>query len=150
MSVLSSAAASAGPPTGPMFLVGLLAVGLFALGLGHYRGWNKAGLLRTPFDSLHFMPAWFGGAGMLTVLAAFSLSLSAVLALLLFAAAAVLWVVTMIALFWLPDRLLPAWYLSWRSRGRPGLEVANRFDRRASRGRAPRGDHHEREGTRWR
>ncbi|WP_147455991.1 hypothetical protein [Nocardioides mangrovicus] len=117
-------------PAGVLVLWAVICVLLLAYGVGHYRGWNKSGLLLCPFDSLHFMPAWFGAAATLVLLAQLALPITVWVSLVLFAAAVPPFAVTLIGLFWLPDRLLPAWYLSWRDHGRPTLEVASKADRK--------------------
>lgn len=108
------------------FVLGALVT---AFGVGHYRGWHKGGLLRLPFDSIHFAPAWWGGA-MLTLGVASALATLSPWFALLGVLAVPMILIGFVALFWLPDRLLPAWYLDWRARGRPAGEVMGKADRR--------------------
>lgn len=116
------------PPVAPLLLIGGIGVLVLLLGVGHYRGWQKSGLLRVPFDSIHFMPAWFGTAIVIVALGSLGSRLTAWF-MALAAIGFIPFAVALVGLFWLPDRLLPGWYLAWRARGRPTDEVASRADR---------------------
>ena len=116
------------PPVGPFLLIGGIGIVILLIGVGHYRGWQKSGLLRVPFDSIHFMPAWFGAAAVLMAAGVLGSRLAGWI-MVLGALAFIPFAVALVGLFWLPDRLLPGWYLAWRARGRPTDEVASRTDR---------------------
>ncbi|MEX0428563.1 hypothetical protein AB3X52_13105 [Nocardioides sp. DS6] len=116
------------PPVAPLLLIGGIGVLVLLLGVGHYRGWQKSGLLRVPFDSIHFMPAWFGAAIVIVALGSLGSRLTPWF-MVLAAVGFIPFAVALVGLFWLPDRLLPAWYVAWRGRGRPADEVASRADR---------------------
>lgn len=124
------AAASNGLPVGGgLVLLGISVVSL-AIGVGHYRGWQRAGIQRVPFDSLHFSPAWLGATGLFAAVAGFLARLGPWGSIALAVPAVVTMVITLASLFWLPRFLLPSWYLDWRERGRPADEVAARADLR--------------------
>lgn len=93
-----------------------------ASGVAHYRGWHKGWIRLLPFEANFFLPAWFGACGVLLFLSELTrhvVVLSAMLAVPMF----VSFVIMLMSLVWLPSRLLPSWYLSWRAHGRPLSEL---------------------------
>lgn len=93
-------------------------------GIAHYRGWHRGWIRMLPFEANFFLPAWFGALGLLTALCLQAARVSAWVAAVLAVPTLVVLAVTLMSLVWLPSWLLPAWYRSWRDRGRPPSELA--------------------------
>lgn len=125
------------PTLGPLIFGFVVGIGALWLGVARYRGWHKSSLLAFPFDSLHFAPAWWGAAIVLAMLGSLGSLVSPWFLIVSVLGVAPL-LVGLLSLFWLPDRLLPAWYLDWRARGRPAWEVASKSDRKIARARDER------------
>lgn len=103
-----------------------LGVGGIVQGINHYRGITTWLLRYVPFDSIFFLPLWMGPVFLLAVLADLSAHVSTALAWVFAVPALVLLPVALLSMFWLPDRLLPAWYLDWREHGRHFSQLPGR------------------------
>lgn len=92
---------------------------LLVTGVRHYHGRGRWMLRWIPFEVSFFGIAWYGACGLMVVLCNAVRRFSVVLGALLAVPAFVLLGISLMSLFWLPPRLLPAWYLRWRAQGRP-------------------------------
>lgn len=108
---------------GTTWLIAVFCALLLLQGIGHYRGRHTWVMRFLISDASFFAVAWYGAAGLLTVLDSALSRFAPVLALVLFVPTAITWGIAIMALFWLPARLLPAWYLEWRAHGRPAAEL---------------------------
>lgn len=122
--MLLAAATSHGPSVLTSVLGLCFCAWALAFGVAHYRGWHRAWIRFFPFDAHFFAPAWFGACGLLIFLGELAARFSTVLGVLIALPAVVPFVIMLMSLFWLPDRLLPAWYLDWRAHGRPAGGLA--------------------------
>lgn len=93
-------------------LMGLIFVAMGVLAYaGRWKGWIR---FRRGFGStMGFAWLWFGAAATMASLAVAVSSLRP-LFFVLVAIAALLLVITIVAMFWLPRALLPSWYLELR------------------------------------
>lgn len=119
-------AASATKPLsgGSLVLVVCFCALSLAFGIAHYRGWHRPWIRLLPFESIFFLPAWFGALGLLAALCALAARLSVWVEAVLAVPTLLVLAITLMSLFWLPSSLLPGWYRTWRDRGRPPSELA--------------------------
>jgi hypothetical protein len=104
---------------GSLVLVACFCALSLAFGVAHYRGWHKGWIRVLPFEANFFGPAWFGALGLLVALCDVATRLSVWVAAILAVPTFIVFVITLMSLVWLPSRLLPSWYLTWREQGRP-------------------------------
>ena len=116
---LVTASTGASLSAGQLVLITCFSAALLVDGIAHYRGWHKGWIRLLPFDANFFGPAWFGACGLLVALCELAGRLTAWLEAVLAAPTFIVFVISLMSLVWLPSRLLPSWYLSWRAHGRP-------------------------------
>jgi hypothetical protein len=104
----------------------VLGAGSTWLGIQHYRGTLTWWLRYVALDAQFFLPMWFGPVLLIGGLADAGAQLSPVLGVLLALPLIPLFPVGLMSILWLPDRLLPAWYLQWRAHGRHFTELPGR------------------------
>lgn len=121
-------------PVGVLLAAIVFGAGILAFGVAAYRGHNKYQvLMRTSFtvpfelgETHPFAAAW-GGAAFLLLAVIDGVQrlgrVGEVIAVLLIFAAVGCLLIGVMALRWLPDFLLPAWFKDWRARGRPVEEM---------------------------
>jgi len=121
--MLLTAASDASPSAGSLALIVCFGGLSLAFGIAHYRGWHKRWIRLLPFEANFFLPAWFGAVGVLLFLCELAGHVSPVLEVVIALPMFVSFVIMLMSLVWLPSRLLPSWYLSWRAHGRPLSEL---------------------------
>jgi hypothetical protein len=109
-------------------LIGAAVLGLGGIkwGLAHYRGTSTWLLRYLPYDTALFMPLWAAPIFLLAVLSDLAAHISRVLGLVFAVPAMVMIPVAIVFIFWMPSRLLPAWYLEWRANGRQPAQLPGR------------------------
>ena len=117
--LIPSASSGASLSAGELVLIACFSACVLVSGVAHYRGWHKGWIRALPFEANFFGPAWFGACGLLVVLCVLAGRLSAWVEALLALPTFVVFVISLMSIVWLPSKLLPAWYLSWRAHGRP-------------------------------
>lgn len=117
--MLVAASTAGSPSTGTLVAIACFCAICFAFGIAHYRGWHRGWIRVLPFDANFFTPAWFGAFGLLLTLWTLAHKLSALVAVIVALPMFIAFVIGLMSLVWLPERLLPAWYRRWRAQGRP-------------------------------